>query len=128
MPPIIAVRNEPRRRDFAQLCKAVAPDACKISVCLDLDDFSLLSRCDETAPLDRHLKGAGNSCRRLLSFFRDLLPTRCSSTRRLEWLRSERADYPAIGLVQSVGTRISCRRRLHHPKRLDADAINDATR
>src|SRR6266550_1008033 len=40
----------------------------------------LLSRCDETAPLDRYLKGVGDSFRRLLSFFPDLLSIRRSST------------------------------------------------
>src|SRR5882762_7887832 len=31
-------------------------------------------------------------------------------------------------MVQSIGTRLPCRRRFHHPKRLDADAIDNATR
>src|SRR6266481_709650 len=47
---------------------------------------------------------------------------------RMEQLRGEHADHSEIGLVQRIGTRIPCRRRFHYPKRLDADAINDATR
>ena len=39
----------------------------------------LLSRCGETAPLDRYLKGSGNSFRRVLSFFQNVFPIRRSS-------------------------------------------------
>src|SRR6266568_2883980 len=88
----------------------------------------LLSRCGETAPLDRYLKGSGNSFRRVLSFFQNVFPIRRSSAARLEQSRGGRADHPQIGLVQSVGTRVPCRRRFHHLERLDADAINNATR
>src|SRR5437870_3359764 len=95
---------------------------------IDLGNFSLLSECNETAPLDRYFKGPGNSLRRVLSFLFDLFPTRRSSAARLEQSRSKRTDNPETSLVQSFGTRFSCRRRLHHPKWLDVDAINDATR
>src|SRR6266542_2272612 len=96
--------------------------------CLDLGDSPLLSRCGETAHLDRYLKGAGNSCRRLFSFLQDLFSTWRSSATRLGQPRRERADHPPIGLVQSVRARISCRRRFHHLERLDTDAIDNATR
>src|SRR5438876_4190682 len=96
--------------------------------CLDLGDSPLLSRCGETAHLDRYLKGAGNSCRRLLSFLQDLFSIWRSSATRLEQPRRERADHPPIGLVQSVGTRFPCCRRFHHLERLDTDAIDNATR
>src|SRR6478672_6611410 len=47
---------------------------------IDVGDFSLLSRCGETAALDRYFKGPGDSVRRLLSFFQHLFPTRRAST------------------------------------------------
>jgi len=46
---------------------------------LDRFAFFLLSRCDETAPLDRYFKGVSDSLRRVLSFLFDLFPTRRSS-------------------------------------------------
>ena len=88
----------------------------------------LLSGFDETVPLARYFKGAGDSRCRLFSFFQDLLPVRRSSASRLEQPRRQRADHPEIGVAESIGTRFPCRRRFHHPKRLDVDAINHATR
>ena len=108
-------------------CKGSGEDY-EICVRLDRSTLALLIRCDETPRLDRHFKGAGNSFRRLLSFFRDLFPARRSPTSRLEQHRSRRLDDSKIGLVQSFRPRVSCRRRFHNPKRLDADAIDHATR
>src|SRR6266566_9039276 len=93
---------------------------------LDQGDFPLLSGYDEALALARYLKGTGHSLCRLLSFFQNLFPVRRSSARRLEWIRCERADHFEIGLVQSFGAWFPCRRRIHHPQRLDAHAIHDA--
>src|SRR5215469_15740624 len=95
---------------------------------LDLGDPLLLSPCGETASLDRYLKGPGNPFRRLFSFFHDVFPTRCASPTRLEQPRGGCADRPETGLAQSVRTRVPRRRRVHHLERLDADAIDNATR
>src|SRR6266496_4360212 len=96
--------------------------------CAFLDECApvLLSGCNETAPLDRYLKGPGDSLCRLLSFFQNLLRALRSSAGGLERARCERADDPEIGVVQSIGTRFSCCQRFHHPERLDAHAIDHA--
>ena len=95
---------------------------------IDGGDFSLLSPFSETASLDRHLQGAGNSFRRILSFFPNVFPTRRSSATRLEQRCSQRVDCSESGLVSNIRTRVPCRRRFHHPERLDADAVDNATR
>src|SRR5262245_56630025 len=95
---------------------------------LDYSTSFLLSGCDETAPLDRHFKGPGNSRCRLFSLFQHLLPTWRASAASLEQPRNGCADDSAIDLVQSVGPRIPCGRSIHHLERLDADAIDDASR
>ena len=50
-----------------------------LSSFLDRGALILLSPVHETASLDRHLKGAGDSFCRLLSFFQDLFRTRRSA-------------------------------------------------
>src|SRR5215469_3678548 len=95
---------------------------------LDVCEFTLLSRCGEKAPLDRHLKGAGDSVRRLLSFFHHLLPTWRPSAARLEQPRGRHTDDSQTGLVQNIRSRFPCRWCVHHPERLDAHAIDHASR
>src|SRR5438034_11496400 len=51
---------------------------CALRLSLDRRSSFLLSPCRETAPFDRSLKRAGNSLRRLLSFFQNVFPIRRS--------------------------------------------------
>ena len=51
---------------------------CALRLSLDRRSSFLLSPCGETAPMDRYLKRAGNSLRRLLSFFQNVFPIRRS--------------------------------------------------
>src|SRR5881394_2001207 len=70
---------------------------------LDQGSLILLIRCDETAALARYLERVGDSLRRLLSLFQNLLRARHTAAGRLERTRSRRGDHSETGLVQSIG-------------------------
>ena len=52
---------------------------CALRLSLDRRSPFLLSPCGEKAPLDRYLKGSGNSLRCVLSFLQNIFPIRRSS-------------------------------------------------